>query len=121
MILLRALLGKEKLDYYLDNLIHRKKEIIRFRFGFIDKATHTLEETGKEFGISRERVRQIEAKALEDLKDIIFNNKRKCNFCERLFSKDQLSKPEGEEYSHILLCQYCLEDIMSGVRKIEEG
>jgi len=42
--------------------------IIRFRFGLENGATHTLEETGKEFGVTRERIRQIEAKSFEMLK-----------------------------------------------------
>jgi len=54
-------------------------------------------------------------------KKMIKIKKKKCNLCEKYFPKAELSKPEGKEYSHILLCQDCLEDIMSGVRKIEEG
>lgn len=46
----------------------REQKIVRMRFGLDDGRTHTLEEVGKEFGVTRERIRQIEAKALEKLK-----------------------------------------------------
>ena len=46
----------------------REKKIISLRFGFVDGRNHTLEETGKEFAISRERIRQIESKILEKLR-----------------------------------------------------
>lgn len=47
-----------------DKLTHREKDVLEMRFGIRDGKTHTLEETGREFGVTRERVRQIEAKAL---------------------------------------------------------
>lgn len=49
-------------------LAEREKKILDYRFGLTDNTTHTLEETGKLFGVTRERVRQIEAKALDKLK-----------------------------------------------------
>ncbi len=45
------------------------------RFGIGDTADHTLEEIGKEFGVTRERIRQIEAKALEKLRDPVRSHK----------------------------------------------
>ena len=51
----------------LDNILlsEREKKVLEYRFGLKDNTTHTLEETGKIFGVTRERIRQIEAKALE--------------------------------------------------------
>jgi RNA polymerase sigma factor (sigma-70 family) len=50
-------------------LLPRENKVISMRFGFEDGITHTLEEVGKEFGVNRERIRQIEAKALEKLRN----------------------------------------------------
>ena len=54
----------------LKELTPRERAILRMRFGLDDEITHTLEEVGKEFGVTRERIRQIEAKALEKLREI---------------------------------------------------
>ena len=53
----------------LADLTPREQRILRMRFGIGGTADHTLEEIGKEFGVTRERIRQIEAKALEKLRD----------------------------------------------------
>jgi RNA polymerase primary sigma factor len=52
----------------LADLTPREQRILRMRFGIGSSADHTLEEIGKEFGVTRERIRQIEAKALEKLR-----------------------------------------------------
>ena len=52
----------------LSTLSHREEVILRKRFGIGDDETHTLEELGQEFGVTRERIRQIEAKALMKLR-----------------------------------------------------
>ena len=70
---------QENLKSILNDLTDREQKIIRMRFGLDDGATHTLEEVGNEFGITRERVRQIEAKALE-----------------RMRTHDRIRKVEGE-------------------------
>ena len=59
---------REQLDAVLDTLTLREKEVIRLRFGLDDGRTRTLEEVGRQFKITRERIRQIEAKALRKLR-----------------------------------------------------
>jgi RNA polymerase primary sigma factor len=59
---------KEQLDQVLDLLTPREQKILRMRFGLADGRSHTLEEVGQEFGVTRERIRQIEAKALAKLR-----------------------------------------------------
>jgi RNA polymerase primary sigma factor len=55
-------------DEALDELSDREKEVVRLRFGLVDGQARTLEEVGKEFGVTRERIRQIEAKTLAKLR-----------------------------------------------------
>lgn len=62
------ILLKEQLDDVLDTLTDREQRIIELRFGIGDGRNRTLEEVGKEFGVTRERIRQIEAKALRKLR-----------------------------------------------------
>ena len=59
---------KERIVEILVDLTPREQKILRMRFGLEDGITHTLEEVGKEFGVTRERIRQIEAKALARIK-----------------------------------------------------
>ena len=59
---------KEQIEEVLNELTPREQEVVRLRFGFEDNRPHTLAEIGKNYGISRERVRQIENKALNRLK-----------------------------------------------------
>jgi RNA polymerase primary sigma factor len=63
-----AQLLKEHVNEMLDILTPREQKILRMRFGLDDGRTHTLEEVGQEFGVTRERIRQIEAKALTKLR-----------------------------------------------------
>jgi RNA polymerase primary sigma factor len=61
-------LMQEQIDGVLNSLNEREKEIIRLRFGLTDGRTRTLEEVGREFGVTRERIRQIESKTLAKLR-----------------------------------------------------
>ena len=62
-------LVKEAIKTMLHDLSPRERKIIKMRFGLGDGVGHTLEEVGKEFGVTRERIRQIESKVLQKLKD----------------------------------------------------
>jgi RNA polymerase primary sigma factor len=65
--------GRQILKEYVQNILKdldpREQKILKMRFGLEDGVTHTLEEVGEEFGVTRERIRQIEAKALERIKE----------------------------------------------------
>ena len=60
---------KDRIASVLATLDHREREILRLRFGLADGYTYTLEEVGKIFSVTRERVRQIETRALRKLKE----------------------------------------------------
>jgi RNA polymerase primary sigma factor len=62
------MLLRDQLDNVLDTLTDREKRVLELRFGIEDGRPRTLEEVGKEFGVTRERIRQIEAKALRKLR-----------------------------------------------------
>jgi RNA polymerase sigma factor (sigma-70 family) len=64
-------LEHEKLDRLLRSLAQREEQVIRIRYGFHDGIARSLQETGEHFGISRERVRQIESRALAKLRRAI--------------------------------------------------
>ena len=68
---------KKELNTLLSNLSDREERVIKLRFGLIDGRMRTLEEVGKEFGVTRERIRQIEAKALRKLRHPSRANKLK--------------------------------------------
>ena len=59
---------REQLEEVLATLTPREQQVLRMRFGLIDGKPHTLEEVGKEFDVTRERIRQIESKALRKLR-----------------------------------------------------
>nr|WP_243122929.1 RNA polymerase sigma factor RpoD [Criibacterium bergeronii] len=68
---------KEQLDDVLETLTDREKKVLKLRFGLEDGRARTLEEVGKEFDVTRERIRQIEAKALRKLRGPKKSNKLK--------------------------------------------
>jgi RNA polymerase primary sigma factor len=68
-------LFREGVNEVLDTLNEREAKVIRMRFGIVDGRTHTLEEVGKELGVTRERIRQIEAKAIQRLSHPSRSNK----------------------------------------------
>lgn len=70
----RALL-RSRINDIITDLAPREKKILDMRFGLTDGITHTLEEVGKEFGVTRERIRQIEAKALEKMRKHEYSKK----------------------------------------------
>ena len=62
------LLLKEQIEEVLSGLTDREQKVLQLRFGLIDGRSRTLEEVGREFQVTRERIRQIEAKALRRLR-----------------------------------------------------
>jgi RNA polymerase primary sigma factor len=58
---------RDRIEMLLQTLSHREREIIKLRYGLVDGLTYTLEEVGRIFEVTRERVRQIEAKAVQKL------------------------------------------------------
>ena len=60
---------KDHVKSIIVGLPPREEKILEMRFGLLDGVSHTLEEVGQEFGVTRERIRQIEAKALEKIQE----------------------------------------------------
>ena len=65
---------REKITDVLDSLTERERRVLSLRFGLIDGYSRTLEEVGKQFKVTRERIRQIEAKALRKMTPTVFVN-----------------------------------------------
>ena len=65
---MQGALLQEQLDEVMQTLTDREKKVLALRFGLEDGRSRTLEEVGKEFNVTRERIRQIEAKALRKLR-----------------------------------------------------
>ncbi|MEJ5250909.1 MAG: sigma-70 family RNA polymerase sigma factor [Armatimonadota bacterium] len=65
-----AMIRREQIEAILSNLTDREAEVVRMRYGLIDGYARTLEEVGQELGVTRERVRQIELRAIKKLRQI---------------------------------------------------
>jgi len=87
---------KDKIDHVLKTLTYREREIIKLRFGLGDGYTYTLEEVGRIFKVTRERVRQIEAKAVRKLQHPV-RSKQLQGFIEGLVPEWGQSEPEETE------------------------
>ena len=74
------MLLREQLEEVLETLTDREKKVLRLRFGLEDGRSRTLEEVGQSFGVTRERIRQIEAKALRKLRHPVRLRKLQGNF-----------------------------------------
>ncbi len=79
---------REEIISLLDSLTPREAKVLRMRFGIEMNTDHTLEEVGQQFGVTRERIRQIEAKALRRLRQPSRADKLK-SFMEEVFNKDK--------------------------------
>ena len=75
-----VMLLKEQITEVLQTLAPREAEVLRLRFGLEDGRSRTLEEVGQSFGVTRERIRQIEAKALRKLRHPVRLRKLQGNF-----------------------------------------
>lgn len=74
---IESVMLREHIDTLLEDLKEREKQVIVLRFGLLDGHPRTLEEVGKEFNVTRERIRQIEAKALRKLRNPVRSKKIK--------------------------------------------
>lgn len=73
----------ERIKRILKFLSPRHRKIMELRWGFTDGKPHSLEDVGKEFSVTRERIRQIEAKAIEEINKIDEDDKYRCEQCKR--------------------------------------
>ena len=86
---------KDKIEQVLKTLTYREREIIKLRYGLGDGYTYTLEEVGRIFKVTRERVRQIEAKAVRNYS--IGRNRRLEGFLDRMVSPQTLDRPSPKD------------------------
>src|SRR3989339_2097379 len=97
-------LRKENVHSMLEFLTPRERKIIEMRFGLNDGIGHTLEEVGKEFGVTRERIRQIEAKVLQKMRD----HPRSMTIREHGGSPKRVGFSAMQAFSQGKLCPECL-------------
>ena len=84
---------REKIEELLKTLTYREREIVRLRYGLCDGYCYTLEEVGRIFKVTRERVRQIEAKAVAKLQNPV----RSSELAEYVVDSPVIADPEGED------------------------
>ena len=87
---------KDKIEHVLKSLTYREREIIRLRYGLGDGYSYTLEETGRIFKVTRERIRQIESKALRKLQHQTRSAHLR-GFVDAIFPNKEDEENEGEE------------------------
>jgi len=108
-------LRKENVHAMLEFLTPRERKIIEMRFGLRDGIGHTLEEVGKEFGVTRERIRQIEAKVLQKMRD----HPRSMTIREHGGSPKRVGFSAMQAFSQGKLCPECLRGSL--VQVIKKG
>ncbi len=106
-------LKKENVHAMLDFLTPRERKIIEMRFGLQDGIGHTLEEVGQEFGVTRERIRQIEAKVLQKMRD----HPRSLTIREHGLPPKRVGFAPVPAFAQALMCPKCHQGIMTPLKK----
>ncbi len=106
-------LKKENVHAMLDFLTPRERKIIEMRFGLADGIGHTLEEVGQEFGVTRERIRQIEAKVLQKMRD----HPRSLTIREHGLPPKRVGFAPVPAFASSLMCPKCNKGILSPLNK----
>lgn len=106
-------LKKENVHAMLDFLTPRERKIIEMRFGLADGIGHTLEEVGQEFGVTRERIRQIEAKVLQKMRD----HPRSLTIREHGLPPKRVGFSPVPSFAQSLMCPKCHQGIMTPLKK----
>jgi RNA polymerase primary sigma factor len=106
-------LKKENVHAMLDFLTPRERKIIEMRFGLQDGIGHTLEEVGQEFGVTRERIRQIEAKVLQKMRD----HPRSLTIREHGLPPKRVGFSPVPSFAQSLMCPKCHQGILTPLKK----
>ena len=106
-------LKKENVHAMLEFLTPRERKIIEMRFGLADGIGHTLEEVGQEFGVTRERIRQIEAKVLQKMRD----HPRSLTIREHGLPPKRVGFAPVPSFAQSLLCPKCHQGILTPLKK----
>jgi RNA polymerase primary sigma factor len=106
-------LKKENVHAMLEFLTPRERKIIEMRFGLADGIGHTLEEVGQEFGVTRERIRQIEAKVLQKMRD----HPRSLTIREHGLPPKRVGFAPVPSFAQSFLCPKCHQGILTPLKK----